>query len=211
MQSLRSLKLVAVACIVLASASASPCLARQDEVAIDADASFILQLLSPLSTLNNRDGDKFECKVLSPSEYAGAVVSGYVRKVKNAGKGKGKSQIDLAFDRITLADGRAGDFNAQIMEVYDVENVGDNGRADVEGQVKGKPRTKVTVKRAAAGAATGAVIGGVFGGLKGAAAGAIIGAGVGAATTLAAEGPNLEFREGTKFSVRTNAPPKRSR
>ena len=205
----RSIKFVAiVACLLMAAATASG--GRQkEEVAIRADRSFILELLSPLSTANNNKDDKFECKVLSPFEYEGAVVSGHIRKVKNAGKGTGKSELDLAFDTITLADGRSGSFNAQIKEVYDVENIGNEGRADKEGTVKGKSRVKISVKKAALGATAGAILGGVFGGPKGAMAGAAIGAGIGATTTLAVEGPNLEFREGTKFSVHTNAQPRR--
>lgn len=207
----RSIKAVIVGtCLLLTSASAAFDRRQEGEVVVNADTSFVLELLSPLSTTTNRNGDKFECKVLSPSEYAGAVVSGHIRKVKSAGKGKGKSELDLAFESITLTGGEMGGFNAQITEVYEVENVGNEGRADTEGAVKGKSRVKIGVKRAAAGAAAGAVLGGVFGGAKGAAAGAIIGAGIGVTTTLAIEGPNLEFKEGTKFSVRTNAPPRRS-
>ena len=200
---------VIIACLLLGTAATASGERQAEEVVIGADISFILELLSPLSTANNNKDDKFECKVLSPSEYAGAVVSGHIRKVKNAGKGSGKSELDLAFDTITLADGKSGRFNAQIKEVYDVENIGNEGRADKEGTVKGKSRVKISVKRAALGAAAGAVLGGVFGGAKGAAAGAALGAGIGVTTTLAVEGPNLEFKEGTKFSVSTNAQPRR--
>lgn len=202
---IRNMRLALVAWLVLSPTLTAVVRGRQEEVSIGPDVSFVLDLLSPLSTSNNVEGDKFECKVLSPSEYAGAVVSGHIRKVKSAGKGKGKSELDLAFDKLTFADGRAGDFNAQITEVYEVENIGNEGRADTEGAIKGKSRVKISVKRAAAGAAAGAALGGIFGGPKGAAIGAAVGAGIGATTTLATEGPNLEFKAGTKFSVRTNA------
>ena len=174
-------------------------------LAVPKDVTFALELLSPLSTSTNQKGDKFDCKVLSPVEYAGAIVSGHVRKSKSSGKANKKSEMDLAFDTITLADGRNADFNAQVKEVNDVVAAGDGGQADPEGTVKSKSRVKVTIKKAAVGAAAGAIIGGILGGGKGAIMGAAIGAGIGASTTLATEGPDLEFKRGTQFTVLTNA------
>jgi len=78
--------------------------------------------------------------------------------------------------------------------------------ADNEGTVKGKSKVKVGVKRAVAGALIGAGIGAVLAGGKGAVAGAMIGAGVGVTSTLIAEGPNLEFKTGTQFTVKTDSP-----
>lgn len=180
------------------------------EVVVPKDLTFALELLSPLNTETNKKDDKFDCKVLSPIEYAGATVSGHLRKVKRAGKGKGKSEIDLSFDTITLADGRTGQFNAQVKEVNDVSNAAADGRADAEGTVKGKSRVKVSVKRAVIGAAVGGILGGILAGPQGAAAGAAIGASIGVTTTLATEGANLDFKSGTQFTVLTNAPARRA-
>jgi hypothetical protein len=123
-----------------------------DEMLVEKDATFALELLSPLSTEVSHKGDKFECKVLSPAQLAGSIVSGHIRKVKSSGKGKGKSEMDLAFDTITLADGRIGGFNATVLEVNDVAHAGNEGVADNEGTVKGKSRVKIGVKRAVTGA-----------------------------------------------------------
>src|SRR5438270_3277932 len=141
--------------VFFALAPRQPACARQGqgEVVIPKDLTFALELLSPLSTETNKKEDKFDCKVLSPVEYAGATVSGHLRKVKRSGKGNGKSEMDLSFDTITLADGRTGNFNAQVKEVNDVANAADSGRADAEGTVKGKSRVKISVKRAVIGAA----------------------------------------------------------
>ncbi len=176
------------------------------ELLVEKDVTFALELLSPLSTEVSKKGDQFECKVISPVQLAGSIVSGHIGKVKNAGKGKGKSEMDLAFDTITLTDGRKGGFNASVLEVNDVAHAGNEGVADNEGTVKGKSRVKIGVKRAVTGALIGAGIGALIGGGKGAAAGAIIGAGVGATSTLATEGPNLEFKTGTQFTVKTDSP-----
>jgi len=179
------------------------------EVLVPKDTTFALELLSPISTKTNKKGDRFDCKVLSPVEYAGAIVSGHIRRVKNAGKANGKSEIDMTFDTITLGDGRVAGFNAQVKEVNEVVNARDGGVADAEGTVKGKSRVKVSVKRAVMGAAIGAGLGALLGGPKGAVMGAAIGASAGVASVMAVEGPNLEFNAGTQFTALTNAPSRR--
>ncbi len=178
----------------------------EGELLVEKDVTLSLELLSPLSTEFSKKGDKFECKVLSPAELAGSIVSGHIRKVKSSGKGKGKSEMDLAFDTITLSDGRIGGFNATVVEVNDVAHAAKEGVADTEGTVKGKSRVKIGVKRAVVGALIGAGIGAVLGGGQGAVAGAAIGASVGVTSTLVTEGPNLEFKTGTQFTVKTDSP-----
>ena len=94
-----------------------------------------------------------------------------------------------------------------MIEVFDVVNVGDQGRADNEGTIRNKSTAvKTSIKRAAVGALIGAVVGGVIAGGQGAAVGAAIGASVGATTTLATKGPDLEFKTGTEFTVQTDGP-----
>src|SRR5688572_5885702 len=77
---------------------------NQSEFLIPAQTKLSLQLLSPVSTATSKTGDKFNCKVLTPVEFAGAVVEGHVRSVKRSGKTDKESKIDLAFDRVTLID-----------------------------------------------------------------------------------------------------------
>ncbi|HEX5702257.1 MAG TPA: hypothetical protein VFX97_03460 [Pyrinomonadaceae bacterium] len=166
-----------------------------------------VELLSPISTVTNKKGDKFSCKILMPAEYAGAIVEGRIRNLKHSGKANKDSHIDLAFDTVTLVDGRNADFTATVVEVFDVVNVANDGRADNEGTVRSRSTTvKTSVKRAAVGALIGGVIGGALAGGKGAVIGAAIGAGVGATTTLATRGPDLAFKQGTQFTIVCNGP-----
>jgi hypothetical protein len=195
--------------MVAGAVAASP--QGDQQLPVPAGTKVSLQLLSSISTATSRKGDKFSCKVLTPAEYAGAIVEGHIRELKRSGKADKDSKIDLAFDRITLPDARAEDFSGTVVEVFDVANVGDQGRADNEGTVRSKSTTvKTSIKRAATGALVGALIGGVVAGGHGAALGAAIGAGVGATTTLASKGPDLEFKDGTQFTVECNGP-KRNR
>lgn len=179
----------------------------QSEWLIPANTKIAVQLLSPISTATARKNDKFSCKVLTPVEFAGAIVEGHIRSVKRSGKANKESKLDLAFDRIALPDGRLADFRATVVEVFDVAKVGDQGRADNEGVVRNKSVTlKTSIKRAAMGALIGAAVGGIVAGGQGAAVGAAIGAGLGVTTTLATKGPDLEFNTGTQFTVETNGP-----
>jgi hypothetical protein len=184
---------------------------EQNEIKVEQGMTFVLELLSPINTATNQKGDSFSCKVSTPGDYSGAIVGGYIKSLKRSGKANKKSEMNLAFDSITLLDGRTGGFNAQIVEVYEVAGAGSDGRADTEGTVKAKSRVKVSVKRAVAGALLGAVIGGIIAGGQGAAAGAAIGASVGVSSVLATDGPDLEFKQGTQFKVLTNAPTRRDR
>jgi|GEM_PF-1244450 len=179
---------------------------------LPANTRVSIELLSPISTQTAKKGDRFSCKVLTPAEYAGAIVEGHIRSVKRSGKANKDSRIDLAFDRIVATDGRIGDFNATVVEVFDVQKVANDGRADNEGVVRNKSTTvKASIKRAAAGALIGALIGGAVAGGQGAAVGAAIGAGLGITTTLVTKGPDLEFKTGTQFTVETNGPVNRRR
>lgn len=175
----------------------------QGGISVPSEATFRLQLLSPISTASNQKGDKFNCKVLAPQEFREATVEGRITKLKSGGRAGKTSEIGLAFSTITMADGRAGKFDGQVMEVYDVVNAGGQGRADQEGQVKGKSVRKRALKRSILGAVIGGTIGAVLGGGQGAATGAAIGAGAGATSAWSEKSPNIDLSEGTVFDVKT--------
>ena len=121
------------------------------ELPIPPNLKLSVELLSQLSTATNKKGDKFSCKILTPADYAGAIVEGHIRNLKRSGKANKDSNIDLAFEKVTLSDGRSADFSATVVEVFDVVNAGSGGRADNEGTVRNKSTTvKTSVKRAAA-------------------------------------------------------------
>lgn len=195
-----------IACLLLALSPGLHAQERRGEVRVPKDTELLVELLSPISAEANKKGDEFSCVVISPQGLKGATVSGRIENAKRSGKGNGKSELVLKFNSITLErEGTLG-LNAQIKEVYDAVNVGEGGQADPEGTVKGKSRVKIGIKRAVAGGLIGGVIGGVIAGPKGAVAGAAIGAGAGVSSTLVTEGPNLEFKQGTRFLLLVNAP-----
>ncbi|HEV2914091.1 MAG TPA: hypothetical protein VGX92_12485 [Pyrinomonadaceae bacterium] len=203
--------ILVIGCLTLLTPQRMYAQEGQDEIKVEQGTTLILELLSPISTATNQKGDSFSCRVSNEGNYAGATIGGYIKSLKRSGKANKKSEMNLAFDSITMPDGRSGGFNAQIVEVYEVAVAGNDGRADTEGTVKAKSRVRVSVKRAIAGALIGAVIGGIIAGGQGAAAGAAIGASVGVTSALATDGPDLEFKQGTQFKVLTNAPARRNK
>ena len=185
---------------------------QEGDLPVRPNTKLSLELLSPISTASSKKDDKFSCRVLTPAEYAGGIIEGHIRSLKRSGKANKESKLDLAFDKITLSNGRSEDFSGTVVEVFDVANAAEQGRADNEGTVRTKSTTvKTSVKRAAAGALIGALIGGVVAGGQGAAVGAAIGAGVGATTTLATRGADLEFRTGTQFTVESTGPTRKKK
>ncbi|MGH9939304.1 MAG: caspase family protein, partial [Blastocatellia bacterium] len=82
-----------------------------------------IRLSVQISTNTNREGDKFTAVVLDPSDYAEAVVEGYISKLNRSGKATGRTELALTFDSIRLHDGRAGRFAARVERVYQSETV----------------------------------------------------------------------------------------
>lgn len=202
-------KLYSVLCLIFSFCVVSYG-STQLETLIPANTRVSVELLSPIRTQTAQQGDKFSCKVLTPAEFAGAVIEGHIRSVKRSGKANKDSKLDLAFDRIVTTEGRIGDFNATVVEVFDVQEVADDGRADNEGTVRSRSTTvKTSIKRAAVGALIGGLVGGAVAGGQGAAVGAAVGAGAGVTTTLVTKGPDLEFNTGTQFTIETNGPVRR--
>jgi len=150
-----------------------------------------------LSSKDSRINDQFTATVIDPSRFDEARVYGHISSIQKSGKIKGRTSMNLAFDRVELRDGRKGTLHGYVTRIYGEGS----GRADNEGGVESGSRTKQTVKRAGIGATVGAIIGGIAGGGKGAAIGLIVG-GAGGAGSLAVQGSKeLKIESGTEMLV----------
>lgn len=176
------------------------------ETRVPADLQMKIRLDSRISTKDSKEGDQFTARVLDPSGYADAVITGHVAKLKKSGSATGKTELSLAFDSVTLSNGRTLDIDAQIEKVYASEKV---KSVDDEGNVQTESRTKDTTIRTGGGAALGAIIGAIAGGGKGAAIGAAIGAGAGAGSVFIEGGKVLTLEPGTEILIRTAGPNKK--
>lgn len=167
--------------------------------------SLVAELNNPLSTKTNKNGDRFTLTVTEPSQFAGAVIDGYLSNLKRSGKITGRSEMTFNFDTIRLKNGRTYKF-AGIVESLRTPD-GETVKVDNEGAAKeAETRTSTTGKRAAVGTAVGAIIGAIAGGGKGAAIGAIVGAGAGAGSVYIQGRDDLELTQGTEVKLRSSAP-----
>ena len=164
----------------------------------------MVELLTNLSTDSTQRGDRFEARVLDPSDYQGAMIEGHVSRVKRPGKIKGNAELQLTFDKISI-NGRWTELRAQVIEVIDnLGGNGDVGDVDDEGGVKGKDKTKDDVAKIGSSAGVGAIIGAIFGGGKGAAIGAAIGGAVGTGGVLTSRGKDIRLDHGQHLRIRTS-------
>jgi hypothetical protein len=149
-----------------------------------------------LSSKDSRAGDKFTATVVNPSRFDEGRVYGHIKSIVKSGRIKGRTTMNLAFDSITLSDGRSGTLHGYVTHVY-----GDKGRTDEEGGVQSESRGRQTIKRSGIGATAGAIIGAIAGGGKGAAIGLIVGGAAGAGSVAMNGGKELKIENGTEMLV----------
>jgi hypothetical protein len=173
----------------------------RNDVGVPDGTELVAVLNGRLSTNQARDGDQFTMTVRSPSQYAGAVITGHLVRVARSGQVAGRAEMSFAFDSISLRDRRVSPFGGDIESVRTPD--GETVRVDNEGQVQeDTSQTARTVTRTGIGAAIGAVIGAVTGGGKGAAIGAAVGAGAGAGSVFIQGRDDLDLADGTEFRIR---------
>ena len=169
---------------------------------IPGNTTMLIELDSSLSTDATQPGDRFEAHVVQPGEYQGAIIDGRVTRVNRAGKVKGVAELQLAFERIRMSDGRQAAFSAQVVEVIDMGG-SESGQVDPEGGIKGKDSTKDDVSRVGAATGIGAIIGAIFGGGKGAAIGAGVGGAAGTGSVLTKRGKDIRLDRGQQLRIRS--------
>jgi len=172
-------------------------------ISIPRDTVMRVELLTNLSTDATQKGDRFQARVIEPSEYQGAILDGRVTQVKRPGRVKGDAQLQLTFEQIRLPDSRWTNLSAQVIEVVHNNTSKGIGDVDSEGGVHGQDSTRSDVTKVGAAAGIGALIGAIAGGGKGAAIGAAIGAGVGTSGVIAEQGEDIYLRQGQELKIRT--------
>lgn len=159
-----------------------------------------LRLTSQIDTKTSRVGDLFTAEVLSPESYQGARVEGHIATLNKSGRVSGRTELGLAFDTITLEDGRSGRLDAQLESIIESDKV---KKVDEEGTVESGSRTRDSQVRGGIGAAAGAIIGGIVGGAKGAIVGLILGGAAGVGTVYVEGNKDLLLEPGTEMTILT--------
>jgi hypothetical protein len=158
-----------------------------------------------LSTRTARDGDRFTMTVRSPSQYAGAVIEGYVTNTSRSGRVAGRAEMNLNYETIRMPNNQVYRF-AGITENVRATS-GEAVRIDNEGTLKeDDSQTTRTVGRAAIGTGIGALLGALLGGGDGAAIGAAVGAGTGVGSVYVQGRDDLELPSGSEFTIRASSP-----
>jgi hypothetical protein len=177
----------------------------EERVLISDNTQFVAVLNNNLSTREARPGDPFTMTVREPRAFAGATIEGYVSRVSRGGRLSGRAAMDLAFERITLRDGRTLPISGFLESVQPTEG-GERVRVDSEGVgvSERNNQSSRTVQRTAIGAAIGAIIGAIADEGRGAAIGAAVGAAAGAGSVYAQGRDDVELRSGTEVTIRAS-------
>jgi hypothetical protein len=173
-----------------------------------------LGLINSVSTKHSVPGDRIYLETVFPIVIEshivippGSYVTGTVTEVKRPGRVKGRGELYVRFDSITLPNGVTRDFRSRLGSV---DARGDE-RVDKEGAVKGDSNKGGDLLTLGGAAASGASIGAIAGSAEGhAGMGAGIGAAAGAAAGLAAvlltRGPDAVLAKGSTIEMILDRP-----
>src|SRR5216683_7581219 len=149
---------------------------------VDLGTRIPLSLINSITTKHAAEGDRIYLETVFPIMVDGKIVippgsyvAGTVTQVKRPGRVKGRGEIYLRFDSLTLPNGVTRDFRARVGQL--------DGRATeeldkTEGKIRSEGNKGGDVRTVAEGAAGGASVGAIAGSVAGHAG---MGADVGAA------------------------------
>jgi type IV secretion system protein VirB10 len=165
-----------------------------------------LTLMNSISTRSAAEGDRVYLQTMFPILVDGRIVippgsyvAGTVTSVKRAGKVKGRAELYIRFDSLTLPNGVTRDFRARVATL-DGSNKEELDRA--EGKIKGDTDKGGDAIKVGTTASYGAMIGGVAGRSAGAAGiGAAAGAAAGLAGVMMSRGPDAILERGSTVEM----------
>jgi type IV secretion system protein VirB10 len=176
-------------------------------VDIPQGAHVLLRMENSLSTSTAKQGDYVYLRTAVPIASAGDIavpagsyVQGVVTEAKRSGRVKGRAQLAIRLETLTLASGKVYKFAPHLAAV----DAGDNGQKVVGGEntVEQAPGRGRDAERIAILAGSGAAVGGLADrSWKGAGIGAGVGSAVGLATVLLTRGKEVELRQGSTLDV----------
>jgi len=167
----------------------------------------LLRMENSLNTRTAKEGDFVYLRTAVPIANAGDIavpagsyVQGVVSEAKQSGRVKGRAQLAIRLETLTLASGKVYKFAPHVSSV----DSGETGQKVVgsESTIEQAPSHMQDAERIAILAGTGAGIGGVADrSWKGAGIGAGVGSAVGLATVLLTRGKEVELRQGSTLDV----------
>jgi Bacterial conjugation TrbI-like protein len=179
------------------------------EIVVPAGTKIPLALVNSLSTKHSGEGDRVYLQTSFPVMIGGRIivprgsyVTGTLTEIKRPGRIKGKGELFLRFDSLTLPSGATRDFRARLAgggtEAGEVDR--EEGKIRGDGNKAGDAGT--VAKTTAAGAGVGGIAGSVAGHAgMGVGIGAAAGAAAGLAAVLLSRGPDLVLPKGSTFEM----------
>jgi hypothetical protein len=170
-------------------------------------AHVLLRMENSLNTRTAQEGDYVYLRTAVPIAVAGRIavpagsyVQGVVSEARRSGHVKGRAQLAIRLETLTMSDGKVFKFSPHLSAV----EAGESGQrvAGAESTVEQAPGRGQDAERIAILAGTGASIGGIADrSWKGAGIGAGAGSAVGLATVLLSRGKEVELRQGSTLDV----------
>ena len=184
--------------------------APPNQFVVDAGTKIPLSLINTISTKHSAAGDRVYLETSFPILAGGRIVipvgsyvAGTVTMLKKPGRVKGRGELYVRFDSLTLPNGVTRDFRARIGGVdgqTDSELDKSEGKVRSEGNKAGDMRTVAEV--AGAGASVGMIAGNAAGHTgMGAGIGAAAGAAAGLIGVLATRGPDAVLARGATVEM----------
>src|SRR4051795_13104440 len=175
-----------------------------------------LSMINSISTKHAAEGDRIYLETVFPILVSGRIVippgsyvAGTVTQVKRPGRVKGRGELYVRFDSLTLPNGVTRDFRARVgsLDGRGTEELDrTEGKIRSEGNKGGDART--VGEAAGAGASIGAIAGGASGGHygMGAGIGAAAGATAGLMGVLLSRGPDAILAKGSTLEMILDRP-----
>ena len=170
-------------------------------------AHVLLRMENSVNTRTAQKGDFVYLRTAVPIANAGVIavpagsyVQGVVTDARRSGRVKGRAQLAIRLETLTLASGKVYKFAPHLSAV----DSGETGQKVVGGEnaIQQPPSRGQDAERIAILAGSGAGIGGIADrSWKGAGIGAGVGSAVGLATVLLTRGKEVELRQGSTLDV----------
>ncbi len=170
-------------------------------------AHVMLRMENSISTRTAKDGDYVYLRTGTPISVAGTIVlpvgsyvQGVVSNAKRSGRVKGRAELAIRLETITLPSGSVYKFSPKLASVdagAGEQRVSGNENVVKEGSTRGRDAARIAIL-AGTGASVGAV---VDRSVSAAGIGGGAGAAVGLATVLLTRGREVELRQGTALDV----------
>ena len=190
----------------LAAAFAMSCLCA-GAAEIPKGTHVLLRMMNSISTRTAAEGNQVYLQTATPVAVDGQIVippgtyvQGSVARAKRSGRVKGRAELALRLESMTLPSGKIVKISPRLSSV----DSGEGGQKvdGQESQVKSAPSVGKDAAQVAIMAGSGAAIGGLADrSFKGAGIGSAAGTAVGLATALLTRGNEVELKQGSTLDV----------